>query len=179
MNGREVAYLLVTSSVARNVRLAIKRGGELSVTRPQFLDESVVSGFMRDKASWIISKIDALKDIKPTPLSQAKKADYKKYKTLALAIVKDKIKRFNAIYNFRVNKVFIRNQKSRWGSCSRKANLNFNFRIIYLDERLSDYIVVHELCHIGELNHSKKFWSLVSLAFPDYRALRKKLRETA
>ncbi len=76
-----------------------------------------------------------------------------------------------------MKKIGVRNQKGRWGSCSRNGSLNFNFRVVYLPPPLVDYIVVHELCHLGELNHSKKFWSLVSQAVPDYRLMRKKLRK--
>lgn len=75
------------------------------------------------------------------------------------------------------NRVAIRDTKSRWGSCSKKGNLNFNYRIAFLPPRLADYIVVHELCHLQEFNHSQKFWDLVSLAVPDYKILRKELKE--
>ncbi len=92
--------------------------------------------------------------------------------------VMDKIAYFNRFYNFKVGRVFIKNQKTRWGSCSSGGNLNFNYKIIYLRPALSDYLIVHELCHLGELNHSKRFWKLVSLALPNYIELNKELRRT-
>ena len=79
-------------------------------------------------------------------------------------------------YDFKFGRVSIRNQKTRWGSCSKTGNLNFNYRIVLLPPRLCDYIIVHELCHLGEFNHSGKFWSLVALACPDYAEIRAELK---
>jgi hypothetical protein len=64
----------------------------------------------------------------------------------------------------------------RWGSCSKKGNLNFNYKIALLPQRHSDYVIVHELCHLREFNHSKKFWDLVEQAVPNHRALRTELK---
>ena len=84
---------------------------------------------------------------------------------------------FNGVYKFKFNKVNIRNQKTRWGSCSAKGNINFNYKIALLPERLADYIIVHELCHLGEFNHSRKFWDLVVEAIPDHREIRSELKQ--
>jgi predicted metal-dependent hydrolase len=83
----------------------------------------------------------------------------------------------NAFYNFAYNKVAIRDQKSRWGSCSTKKNLNFNYRIQFLPVHLIDYIVVHELCHLEEFNHGENFWKLVEKAIPRYRECQVELRK--
>ena len=80
-------------------------------------------------------------------------------------------------YDFKVGRVSIRNQRTRWGSCSKAGNLNFNYRIALLPEALSDYVIVHELCHIGEFNHSGKFWDLVAVALPDYAKIRAELKK--
>src|SRR4051812_2511641 len=86
---------------------------------------------------------------------------YLEHKPAALDLVNARLAYFNAFYNYKYNKVTIKNQFSRWGSCSRKGNLNFNYRIVLLPPELADYIVVHELCHLGEFNHGQKFWDLV------------------
>lgn len=91
-------------------------------------------------------------------------------------MVIERIEVFNKIYELPLNRVTIRNTKSRWGSCSKKGNLNFNYRIVFLPPALANYLVVHELCHLGEFNHSHKFWDLVAKTIPDYKKLQKELR---
>ena len=99
-------------------------------------------------------------------------AKYKKQKEAARAFVHKKLELFNRHYGFAYNNVAIRNQRSRWGSCSKKGNLNFNYRILLLPEHLADSVIVHELCHLKEFNHSKAFWKLVEETIPDHKARR-------
>jgi predicted metal-dependent hydrolase len=73
--------------------------------------------------------------------------------------------------------VKISNSKARWGSCSVRRNLNFSWRLIMADDEVIEYIIVHELAHIAELNHSTRFWSIVESAIPDYKAREKRLKE--
>lgn len=108
---------------------------------------------------------------------RSSKVEYQKYKEQARAMVHRKIASFNALYNFNVNKIAIRNQRSRWGSCSKKGNLNFNYRLMLIPEVLVDYVIVHELCHLGEFNHSKNFWNLVAQTIPNHAQLRKQLHK--
>ncbi len=77
----------------------------------------------------------------------------------------------------RVNQIRIKDQKTRWGSCSSKNNLNFSWRLIMAPERVLDYVVVHELCHLTHMNHGKEFWALVESVMPDYKDCKKWLRE--
>ncbi len=111
-------------------------------------------------------------------------AHYKAHKETARALVAGKVVRWNAYYAqqgyvfpAKVGRVAIRNQRSRWGSCSKQGNLNFNYKIALLPEPLADYIIIHELCHLGEFNHSQAFWDLVAVAVPDHRDRRAELRQ--
>ncbi len=70
----------------------------------------------------------------------------------------------------------IKNHKTRWGSCSELGNLNFNYKLIFLPDAIVDYIVVHEICHLIEFNHSQDFWRLVARTIPNFRELRHELR---
>lgn len=79
-------------------------------------------------------------------------------------------------YKFRINKIFIRGQKTRWGSCSSKNNLSFNYKLMMYRKEIIEYVIVHELCHLIEMNHSKKFWDNVDRLIPDYKILRKELK---
>ncbi len=71
--------------------------------------------------------------------------------------------------------IAIRKQKTRWGSCSRAGNLNFNYRLGFLPVELADYVVVHELCHVVHHNHGKAFWELLATAYPNWKELRAQL----
>ncbi|MEK7619476.1 MAG: M48 family metallopeptidase [Patescibacteria group bacterium] len=102
--------------------------------------------------------------------------DYHRQREHARGFVHSRLEVFNEHYCFVYNRVAIRNQRTRWGSCSKKGNLNFNYRIASLPIHLADYVIVHELCHLEEFNHSQKFWSLVARAIPDHRARRMELR---
>ncbi len=94
----------------------------------------------------------------------------------ARILVLARLKYWNQFYKFNYNRVTVKGHKGRWGSCSRLGNLNFNYRIIFLPLPLADYIVVHELCHLAELNHGPKFWGLVGRTVPDWPARRQALR---
>ena len=83
----------------------------------------------------------------------------------------------NEVYGHTYHKVAIRDQKSRWGSCSTKGNLNFNYRIQFLPPHLADYVIAHELCHLKEFNHGSGFWDLVEKAIPEYRAHKEELQK--
>src|SRR5450830_845542 len=96
---------------------------------------------------------------------------------MARILVENRLSVINKFYNFKINRVAIKNTTTRWGSCSSKGNLNFNYKIIYLKQSLADYLIVHELCHLGELNHSKRFWALVLKIIPDYAKINKELKK--
>ena len=103
--------------------------------------------------------------------------EYVEQKETARALVESRLLHWNKHYSFKYGRVSVRNQRSRWGSCSSKGNLNFNFRIVTLPIHIADYIIVHELCHIGQFNHSEKFWNLVEETQPDYIKLQKELKK--
>lgn len=101
-----------------------------------------------------------------------------KIKIQALDLINSRLEYFNQFYGFKYNKVSVRNQRTRWGSCSNKGNLSFNIKILFLPEKMRDYIIVHELCHLKEFNHSKNFWSLIEKTIPDYKNIHQKIRYT-
>lgn len=109
--------------------------------------------------------------------SKESKEKYALYKEDARILVHTKIAQLNTHYGHPIKKIFIKNHRSRWGSCSSKGNLNFNYKIVFLSEELQNYLIVHELCHLEAFNHSPKFWSLVAQTIPHYKMLQKKLKE--
>ena len=98
------------------------------------------------------------------------------YRRQAGAIFEERLTYWNVHYNLIWASVAIKSQKTRWGSCSRQGNLNFNWRLLLAPSAILDYVVIHELCHLKEHNHAPAFWSLVGRACPDYRDHRRWLR---
>ncbi|MFH1049278.1 MAG: M48 family metallopeptidase, partial [Patescibacteria group bacterium] len=132
--------------------------------------------FIVQKWNWIISKLKFFKQFKNSLVTDNSEENYIKYKTEAFDLAVKKIECYNKIYNFKFNKINIKNQKTRWGSCSRKGNLNFNYKIALFPGKIANYIIIHELCHLKEFNHSRKFWNLVAKLMPDYLEIKKELR---
>lgn len=159
---------------ARAMRLVVYPNGAFVVSVPQSVSVDRIEHFLQEKARWILDKLAYFKkfsgvsSVRPLTKS-ARRREYLMHKEKARELVLARLEHFNAIYNFSYNRVSIRAQKSRWGSCSKKGNLNFNYKIALLPPHLADLIIVHELCHLKEFNHSKKFWNLVAQALPDYR----------
>ena len=128
------------------------------------------------KKGLFFDKIFFFKRFKKTFPKKLGKKHYLQHKNQALELATSRTHFFNETYQVVFNKIKIRNQKTRWGSCSTKGNLSFNYRILFLSEKARDYIIVHELCHLKEFNHSKNFWALVEKVFPDYAEIRKEIK---
>jgi predicted metal-dependent hydrolase len=107
---------------------------------------------------------------------QARRALELWYRRQAAAVFAERLHVCNERYGFHYGRVGVKEQKSRWGSCSRLGNLNFNWRLLLAQLPVLDYVVVHELCHLRELNHGPRFWQLVARGCPDYQAQRRWLR---
>ncbi|MBL7045869.1 MAG: M48 family metallopeptidase [Parcubacteria group bacterium] len=102
---------------------------------------------------------------------------YSKHKEVARAFVHAHLAMYADKYGFKYNRVAIRNSKRSWGSCSEHGNLNFHYKIIFLPQELASYLMVHELCHLKEFNHSVQFWAHVEEIIPNYKECRKRLKE--
>lgn len=178
LHKKKVEYTLKVSKRARRMRLAIYCDGNFVVTAPRNINQSIIEQFIIKKSQWIIDKLEYFKSISGQVFAKGTKKDYEEYKDKALILAQKRIDYFNKNYGFKFNKINIKNQKTRWGSCSRKGNLNFNYKIALLPERLADYIIVHELCHLKEFNHSQKFWNLVAKVMPNYLENRNNLRKS-
>lgn len=163
---------------SKNIKISVKADGNVLVTFPFWASKKSAMNFVKEKESWIRNYLEKMKDEKnQSILSMGGRKDYLEKKEIARKMIEKKIEKFNEYYGFEFGRIAIRNQKSRWGSCSSKKNLNFNYRIVYLSEDLADYLVVHELCHLKEMNHSKRFWNLVEATIFDYRKKTKMLRK--
>jgi hypothetical protein len=177
LQNKIITYTLRMSKRARRMRIAVYCDGSIVVTTPHNFQENIVDRFLREKTEWLFFKLEFFEQFKNRSVARYSQDDYLKYKYQALTLAEKRIEYFNKNYGFRFNKINIKNQKTRWGSCSKRGNLNFNYKIALLPERLADYIIVHELCHLKEFNHSQKFWNLVAKMMPDYLEIRDELKK--
>lgn len=171
----KVNYQVKKSLKAKHIRLTVHADGRVVLTVPKNGTIENAKIFLAKKRKWILEKTYFFKTRKVPRKTKPTRTEYLHNKNEALNRVKNKILQINQYYGFMIGKITIRNQSTRWGSCSKKGNLNFNFKVKYLPEELLDYLVTHELCHLQEFNHSKKFWDLVKKRVPNYKLLRKKL----
>ncbi len=100
-----------------------------------------------------------------------------KYHAEARKFLVARTRQLASLGKFTVNKIFIKHQKTRWGSCSTRGNINLNAKLLFLRQELRDYVIVHELCHLRHMNHSKLFWAEVQKYIPHARSLQKELRK--
>ena len=177
LHKKNIEYTLKVSKRATRMRLAVYCDGSCVVTTPRVLPEAMIEKFLIKKSQWILDKIDSFKSVKTNTWKVNSNEDFLKHKEQALVLAEKRITHFNKTYGYTWNKISIKNQKTRWGSCSRKGNLNFNYKIVLLPQKMADYIIIHELCHLGQFNHSQKFWNLVSKTMPDYLDIRNDLKK--
>lgn len=176
IDGVDVPYTIRSNSKSRRISIRVQEGGKISITKPSRVSVRYIEGLVESKKDWIAEQLEKMGSRPKKLLSHYSSKDFDKYKDEAYNLVDTKIAHFNKFYKYDIERVTIRNQSTRWGSCSRKKNLNFNYKIVLLPNELQDYIIVHELCHLAQMNHGRKFWDLVALQIPDYKARIKSLK---
>lgn len=102
---------------------------------------------------------------------------YIAHREVARELIHTRLRYFATKYGFDFNSVRIKNNRRVWGSCSSKRNLNFHYKLLFLPPALTDYVIVHELCHLKEMNHSARFWALVANILPNYKEAKESLRK--
>lgn len=176
LKNTEIDYNHRRTRRARAIRLAISFGGKITLSTPVNFSDSKIKDFFSQHADWILDKVAHFKEKEQKSIFPTGHKDYLINKSRALRLVREKIELLNSVYGFRYNKVSVKNTSSRWGSCSKNGNLNFSYKLIYLPDELATYVVAHELSHLQEMNHGKKFWQLVSKTIPNWRILRNQLK---
>lgn len=167
---------------ARAKRISIRihpgpdEGGRVVLTVPKRASIRQAEHFLIEHAEWVVEQAKKLAG-KESILSRTNTLEYRRRRAAADVFVRAKVAQWNALYGFHHGTISIRDQKTRWGSCSKEGNLSFSWKLLLLPERMADYVVVHELCHLKEFNHSARFWALVGQTIPEYRHIAKELRK--
>ncbi len=171
-----IAYTLRKYRRSRRIRLSVHADGRVVVTAPLRVSVRAVEEFVQEKTPWVEEKLAAFAPLGLEKTARRSRAEYLKHKEAARTLARTRLAHFSALYGIAHGSVSIRNQSTRWGSCSRKGNLNFNYKIALLPSELADYVIVHELAHVREFNHSKRFWDLVAYTIPNHKDARTRLR---
>lgn len=161
---------------SRQIRLTVKSGGEVMLSVPQRVSLARAKDFLLEKREWILEACERALSRPPRLLAQGGEAEYQTHKEAARRLITSRAVSICARYGTTYRNLSIRNQRTRFGSCSARGHLSFNYRLLFLPEPLLDYVVVHEVCHLLELNHSPNFWALVAETLPDYQERKRQLQ---
>lgn len=173
----------ITLIRSRRKSLAIEITPELQVVvrAPVRMPVREINAFVQEKDDWIrahLQRMEEKKRLREQYREQAlSKEELQELATQAMTLIPQKVRYYAQIIGVTYGRITIWNQRTRWGSCSGKGNLNFNCMLLLMPEEVLDYVVVHELCHRKEMNHSARFWEEVEKILPDYRQRRKWLKD--
>ena len=169
----------IIRSNRRTISLEITSSGEVLVRAPRFMPEAEIRAFVESKSSWLTKylqkkeqEIEALQEE-----GAFTELEMERLRMLAKKVIPEKVAYYARLMGVSYGRISIRMQKTRWGSCNREGNLNFNCLLMMAPSEVLDYVVIHELSHRIEMNHSARFWAQVEKAMPDYRVPRKWLKE--
>lgn len=169
----------VTRSRRRSISISVLDGKRVAVRAPYRISDREIRGVLEEKKGWIRKQMEKLSRIEEesAQAGHLTAGELQELADRALQVLPARVEWFAERIGVTYGRITIRNQKTCWGSCSAKGNLNFNCLLMLAPPEVADYVVVHELCHRLEMNHSRRFWELVARELPDYRERRRWLKE--
>lgn len=176
INGVKIPYKIVRSS-RQTLSIEVQRGPEVIVRAPAGMALSEITGCIEEKKQWIYKNYSKVMVNNASEFRIPEYMDDAWLRTEGAARFQNKVSAWAQQMHIEYGRITIRDQKTRWGSCSSKGNLNFNWRLLMMPEPVMDYVVVHELAHRKEMNHSPRFWEIVGTYIPDYQSKREWLRK--
>lgn len=156
----------------KTLTIEIKQELAVVIKAPAGIPFSTIKQLVENRTDWITKKLEEYEAAGPKVSDTLSESEKKTYRSLARKQITSYVEYYAAQMNVSYGRIAIREQKTCWGSCSSKRNLNFNWKLILMPAEIMEYVVVHELAHLFEMNHSKAFWSIVERVLPDYRKRR-------
>lgn len=171
-------YILKRSR-RKTISIKINKKGEVVVSAPYHVTKGRIEAFLNEKSPWIIKNLELVKKDLQKAQAEGILSDEELSELIlkAKTYIPERVKYYADLHGIDYGRITIRTQKTRWGSCSSKNNLNFNCLLMLTPPEVIDSVVVHELCHIGEMNHSERFYEKVLKIYPEYRKWDKWLKE--
>ena len=169
----------IIRSKRRTLGIEIKPDGRLIARAPYLMKQSEIEKFIASKNDWIERHLQKLQEAQSRQ-GAAEKLTSEEIQALAekaLEYIPKRVEYYAPLVGVNYGRITIRNQKTKWGSCSSKGNLNFNCLLMLTPPEVIDSVVVHELCHRKEMNHSKEFYSEVLRVYPEYKRWNKWLKD--
>ena len=171
-------YTLIQSA-RKSIGLRVLPDGSVEVRAPRRIRKSEIDTFVRSKEAWILKTQQKLSrqamDASSDGILTAE--EIRELADRALKVIPERVKYYAPLVGVTYGRITIRNQRTRWGSCSSGGNLNFNCLLMLAPPEVLDSVVVHELCHRLEMNHSPRFYAEVLRVYPDYRRCERWLKE--
>jgi predicted metal-dependent hydrolase len=162
---------------ARRYVVRVRADGSVRVTIPRWGSKREAVAFAEQQRGWIEKQLARLENERPEPREELSDEETRALRTRAKKELPDRLLQLASALGLRVARVSVRNQQSRWGSCSPNGHICLNWRLVTMPEWVRDYVIIHELMHLKRLDHSKKFWKLVAAACPQYQEARAWLRK--
>jgi predicted metal-dependent hydrolase len=166
----------ISFAARKSISMGFTAQGQLAVKAPKSMTNQDVLAFMERKMDWIVNHYNQVMEQKNDRYVLTED-ERNRFIDIANRVIPERVRLFAAKMDARYNQIHIREQKTRWGSCSSRKNLNFNWKLVLMPPEILDYVIIHELCHLSEMNHSDRFWNLVQVYCPDYRQRKKWLRD--
>ncbi|MCM1498515.1 MAG: M48 family metallopeptidase [Clostridium sp.] len=160
----------------RTLSVLVTDKGELFIKAPLAMSEDRIERFLNQKRFWIYKQVKHQMDNAEKRVDRSE-AEIRRLKEQARTMLTARTDYYAGILQVKYQKIRIGNQRTRWGSCSSRGTVSYNWHLILMPETILDYVVVHELCHLIEMNHSPQFWSRVEKVLPDYRERRMWLKK--
>lgn len=171
----------VIRSDRRTVSIRVNSDLSVTVRAPRRISNKEIERILKEKEVWISRHVEQIRQMNEEHAAAGNRRlsddDINRLKEQACPVISERVRHFAKIIGVDYGRITIRHQKTRWGSCSGKGNLSFNCLLMLAPPEVLDYVVVHELCHRKEMNHSAAFWNEVETVLPDYRKQRRWLKE--
>ncbi|MCR5153364.1 MAG: DUF45 domain-containing protein [Lachnospiraceae bacterium] len=170
---------LIVRSKRRTIGIRIETGHSIKVSAPKSVSDRDIYRLLEEKKNWILKHLEMKRkeEERAKDVSPLTEAEIKELRKRAKEILTQKTEAYAKIIGVTYGKISVRIQETRWGSCSSKGNLNYNLLLMLTPTEVQDYVVVHELCHRKQMNHSVRFWKEVENILPDYKVRRKWLKD--